>query len=250
MSVHKNAKESAAVVSIAFYAIAAIGLALCIISILMNSTVNASVAVALFFVSVIAGSISIAHRSAPLHGRRIMKLTMFTVTVVYTMFVIYLTFFGRDVGKYTAIQGAFSDPRDYYMSYYVNFKPLHTINYFYLENLANDSSLVTRVLVNMLGNIFLLAPTALLWPCIMRCMNNFFVYISGVICSSFMIEAIQLWTMRGSCDVDDVILNVFGAVLCFGLMRLPPLNRCIKTVMCCEECPVQRKLKQKEPPKK
>ena len=32
-------------------------------------------------------------------------------------------------------------------------------------------------------------------------------------------KLIRLFTLRGSCDVDDLILNVLGAILCYNLSR-------------------------------
>ena len=39
------------------------------------------------------------------------------------------------------------------------------------------------------------------------------------------VELLQLATMLGSCDIDDLILNVIGASLGFFLWKHTPLHR-------------------------
>jgi len=42
------------------------------------------------------------------------------------------------------------------------------------------------------------------------------------------VEAMQLLLCCGSCDVDDVILNLLGALLLYGLCMLPPVRRALE----------------------
>jgi hypothetical protein len=46
-----------------------------------------------------------------------------------------------------------------------------------------------------------------------------------LILSVVTVELLQFIFMVGSCDVDDLILNVTGGMLFFLFLRLPPLSR-------------------------
>jgi glycopeptide antibiotics resistance protein len=40
-----------------------------------------------------------------------------------------------------------------------------------------------------------------------------------------LLETIQLLTLTGSCDIDDLILNLTGAILAFGFIKLISLQK-------------------------
>ena len=42
------------------------------------------------------------------------------------------------------------------------------------------------------------------------------------------VEALQLLLACGSCDVDDVLLNLAGTLIVFGILKLPFLQRLLK----------------------
>ena len=43
-----------------------------------------------------------------------------------------------------------------------------------------------------------------------------------------LVEGVQLFTGTGSCDVDDVILNLAGALLAYGMVAIPPVKRLLQ----------------------
>ena len=71
------------------------------------------------------------------------------------------------------------------------------------------------------------------------------------------VEALQFVLCCGSCDVDDVILNLSGTLIVYGLIRIPVINRLVKRLYLWQESapldgqvptePSQNKLSQSEP---
>lgn len=73
---------------------------------------------------------------------------------------------------------------------------------------------------NLLGNIFVFSPLGFFLPSLFnqctRLKNT--LLVSLVI--SLLIEIVQLIFSIGACDIDDIILNVFGSLLGFGVYYL------------------------------
>lgn len=92
-----------------------------------------------------------------------------------------------------------------------NFIPLKSI-FTFLFNSKN-----IRISVkNLLGNIIAFAPFGFLVPVLTDRMSKFKSIIVSSFILSLMFEIIQLLTALGEFDVDDILLNVLGAI--FGYL--------------------------------
>jgi glycopeptide antibiotics resistance protein len=73
---------------------------------------------------------------------------------------------------------------------------------------------------NLLGNIFAFSPLGFFLPLLfIKCDSpkiNFLVSF----CLSLVIEIVQFLFYLGTCDIDDLILNVLGSLLGYGVFRL------------------------------
>lgn len=78
---------------------------------------------------------------------------------------------------------------------------------------------VARNLIYLLGNFIGFAPLGLFLPGLFKKQKKFLVYSSTVILILIGVELSQLITMRGSFDIDDIILNLTGACIGFWLLR-------------------------------
>jgi len=79
----------------------------------------------------------------------------------------------------------------------------------------------TRIAMeNLLGNIFAFIPLGFLLPLLFKVCNRFIVTFLLSLSASLLIEIAQLLFYLGSCDIDDLILNVLGSLLGYGVYRL------------------------------
>ena len=79
----------------------------------------------------------------------------------------------------------------------------------------------------MLGNFLLFMPAGLLLPALfpkLRSPLRFALLMLGLLIG---VEVLQLLLRQGSCDIDDVILNLAGALLVFALCKLPRIDRAL-----------------------
>lgn len=81
------------------------------------------------------------------------------------------------------------------------------------------------VIINLAGNVAVFVPVGLFLPCLWKRQRNFGIFVLTVIGVVTLIEVTQLFTCMGSCDVDDLILNLLGASVGFGIFALPRVRR-------------------------
>ena len=95
-----------------------------------------------------------------------------------------------------------------------NLQPLFTIrNYLYALQFSSNEALRRHCLINLAGNIFLFIPAGWLFPTVWPRLGNFFRFFALSLGLIFLVESVQLFTLLGSFDVDDVILNLSGMTL-------------------------------------
>lgn len=103
----------------------------------------------------------------------------------------------------------------------INLTPLLTIrNYLYVIIHRSNDAVLAHCVINLLGNILLFIPGGLLIPLLRPKQRKFFRFFFTCLLSILAVEALQLFTLRGSFDVDDLILNLFGLTLGFILYHL------------------------------
>lgn len=66
---------------------------------------------------------------------------------------------------------------------------------------------------NLVGNIVVFIPFGFLLPYVMKWGKNFFVMLLNAFIFVTGIEIFQLFSAFGAFDVDDILLNCFGAVI-------------------------------------
>ena len=123
-------------------------------------------------------------------------------------------------------------PRQYYLRWFVNFRPFESIYTVYIKGLLDGYVNLRYTLLNLLGNLCAFMPFAFFLPAFFRPMRRWYVFLPTILLIVAAVEGMQFWLMVGSCDVDDLILNAGGAFLLFWLLRIPPLRRfceCLRT---------------------
>ena len=144
---------------------------------------------------------------------------------IYGIIMLYLLF----IRNRTAVEGV--PYWEQVLSNY-NLTPFHTIhNYwhiltnkaYYMEKWGAISIYrynARHAFINLAGNVVMFVPLGALLPAANGKMRKFFRTFfasSGLILA---VEVLQLFTLLGSCDVDDLILNLCGVVLGYALWKL------------------------------
>ena len=102
----------------------------------------------------------------------------------------------------------------------VNFVPFKTIRMLYTYYFKYHEFTSWYWITNIYGNIALLAPFGFLLPLVRHRRMSFWSILLLAALFSVAIELCQYLAGVGEADIDDVILNVFGALLGYILYRI------------------------------
>lgn len=79
-----------------------------------------------------------------------------------------------------------------------------------------------------MGNLFVFSPMGLLLPCLFKNLRRFSKFSITMIMILIAVEAMQLLTNTGSMDIDDIILNLAGALISFAVWKLDMVQQLLK----------------------
>ena len=113
-----------------------------------------------------------------------------------------------------------------------NLTPFHTVgNYwhiltnkeYYLDKwgaYAIYRAQARHAFINLAGNIVMFVPLGALLPAADGKVRKFFRTFFAAFGVIVAVEVLQLFTLLGSCDVDDLILNMIGVVMGYILWKM------------------------------
>ena len=162
-----------------------------------------------------------------------MKINLWIFFGLYLLLLVTLTLFDSIWGRNGInLVNANINYKQYFENT-VNLVPFKTIM-MYIKQF--DSMYATRtVLLNLLGNIIALMPMAFFLPLLFKKQNkfrNFLLTTTGII---LLIEVLQLITSSGRFDVDDLILNLSGALILYGIIKIKAVNNLIRNIFLLEK---------------
>ena len=101
-----------------------------------------------------------------------------------------------------------------------NFIPFKTVGE-YADMMFNSSNphLRQHAFINLFGNIMMFVPLGFFLPCITVRFRAFAKHLLVCIVIILIIEITQLFTLLGSYDIDDLILNLIGTSMGFALFK-------------------------------
>lgn len=146
------------------------------------------------------------------------KDAYYIVFIIYCIVVLWLLF-GRSQYQFSG------DYKELYNTL-VNLRPLKTVSaYLYVLKNREDAYLRSVAAYNLFGNIVLFIPYGIFLPYLFKHLQKLWkVMLFGVI-TIVCVELLQIITLRGSCDIDDLILNMLGIFIGYMMYRITHLKR-------------------------
>lgn len=108
-----------------------------------------------------------------------------------------------------------------------NFHPFETVR-LYINAIRYNYIGMEIPLSNLVGNAMLFMPMAVFLPCLFRPMRRLWLFALTMTLVLVAVEAVQLALACGSCDVDDVLLNLAGTLIVFGILKIPSIQRLMR----------------------
>ena len=164
------------------------------------------------------------------YTKKILRVNLIIYFLIYTVTIFSLTLFDEIYGR----QGLIIIDWDKallknYLTHSFNLKPFHTIHLFtkgYMNGIVNFKSFS----INVIGNLTAFMPYGLFLPLIFKSMRKYYKFLTTMILIVVVIELLQFVTMSGSCDIDDLILNVLGASIIYLITKIKIINKLINKI--------------------
>ncbi len=157
---------------------------------------------------------------------RVLFYLMILFFLLYLYLIVSFTLLDPSLGRGTAsVYTDFAHRHREYAARFVNLRPFQSIWEVYIQGLLGGYLHPYYVLLNLLGNICAFMPMSFFLPLFFKTQKRPFVFLPTMILTVLVVEGLQFVLMVGSCDVDDLILNVSGAMLAYALFRIPSVNK-------------------------
>lgn len=164
------------------------------------------------------------------YNKNILKIHLIIYFLIYTITICTLTLFDEIFGRQGFVIIRWNKQLlDLYMKYSFNIIPFKTINLF-VSGYMNGIVSFKNLSINIFGNICAFMPYAIFLPLMFKGMNKFMNFFTAITFSVIIIELLQFVTMSGSCDIDDLILNVVGATVAYLITRIKCINKFIHKI--------------------
>ena len=164
------------------------------------------------------------------YTKKILKINLITYFIIYTITVITLTLFDEIFGRNgMVIVNWNKELLDMYMKTSFNIIPFDTIKLF-INGYIKDLVTLKDFSINVFGNLFVLMPYGMFIPLMFNKINKYYKFLILMTILVVGIEVLQFITLSGSCDIDDLILNVTGASIVYFICRIKCVNKFIKKI--------------------
>lgn len=145
--------------------------------------------------------------------KRGIKYTHIVLFLIYCVNLFYVLFLDRDFGRH-AITMSYQD----YLQFNVNLVPFETIMLFIRGYQRGVVSLET-LLGNIIGNMVVFMPMTYFLLVFFKKQRKWHIFFITIIMIVLGVEILQVFLRIGSGDIDDLILNVIGAIIMFSIIR-------------------------------
>ena len=164
------------------------------------------------------------------YDKKILKINLIIYFLIYIFLVFSLTLFD-DIYNRNGLVLIDWDKEllKRYLDTSFNIVPFKTIKLF-INGYINGFVSIKSFCINILGNLFAFMPCALFIPILFKKINKYYKFLIILIISVVIIEILQFITMSGSCDIDDLILNITGATVAYYILKIKFINKIINRI--------------------
>ena len=156
---------------------------------------------------------------------KIMRNRIFALFLFYIILIVDFTLIDDALGR-DIFGGLKWNTAEFYryINESTNLIPFETLKLF-INALKNGTLPFWSVFENIFGNFAAFMPLPFFTVCLFKRINRWYSVLAVTLTSVLLIELLQLLLLTGSSDIDDVILNVSGAMLFYALLRIPAVSR-------------------------
>ena len=161
-----------------------------------------------------------------IRGKIIKRQLIFTF-VFYLIMLIDFTLIDEGMGRniFNVLSWNNDAFRDY-INTSTNLVPFYTVKLF-INGYKNGNVAFLVMHENIFGNFVAFMPLSFFLPCLFKRFNKWYRVLIAVTLSVITVELLQFLFLTGASDIDDVILNVTGAMCFYAVLRIKKVSRII-----------------------
>lgn len=162
--------------------------------------------------------------------RKIIRRQLFFTFIFYIIMLVDFTLIDDGMGRnifnvFSWNETAFRD----YLNNSTNLTPFATVRLF-INGYKNGKLSLWAAAENIFGNFIAFMPLAFFAVCLFKRFDRWYSVFTAVLLSVMTVELLQFLFLTGSSDIDDVILNVAGAMCLYAVLRLKTISRGISKI--------------------
>lgn len=157
----------------------------------------------------------------PKHTERIMKISFLIFFALYLALLLTFLFFDSYFER--------GLPKDELKEGLIRLVPFSTIGGF-AKSISVGGHSAERIATNLLGNLVAFMPLSFFLPLFLRRLRRIIPFTLSVMLFVTLIELAQYVFSVGVCDIDDLILNTFGTIIAFYLLKMLPVRKMIDKI--------------------
>lgn len=152
--------------------------------------------------------------------RKIIKRQLFFTFIFYIVMLVDFTLIDDGMGRniFNVISWNETAFRDY-VNTSTNLVPFYTVKLF-INGYKNGQLALSAMLENIFGNFVAFMPLAFFTVCLFKRFDRWYSVFTAVLLSVMTVELLQFLFLTGASDIDDVILNVSGAMCLYAVLRI------------------------------
>ena len=146
-------------------------------------------------------------------NNRPMRINLRVFLMLYLLLFATLTLFDPLWGRNGGFVNWNRELFDMYVQNSLNLVPFKTVMQYF------NRGTVSQFAVNIVGNLIYLMPLGILLPLNFEKQRRTWIFLLTCVLIVSAVEIIQFAPLSGSCDIDDLILNVSGAFIVYFFMK-------------------------------
>ena len=150
--------------------------------------------------------------------KKIFYSLLWSTFAVYCLALVWLLFLCRTTSPMSISE---------YFRTVANFVPLRTITRYIT---IYSYGYISLSIINLVGNFLLFLPMGAMLPCILKKLDRFYKIVIIITAMVLIVEILQGIFRVGTPDIDDLILNLTGAMFGYAITKLPFVNKAIKKI--------------------
>ena len=203
-----------------------------IFSILPNVILNVQITIGGFaipiFIIIVAMIVEIKRTKDIQEKNNIRNFWLKILFIIYCLLLVTILFLNNEY-RMPGFQNISTFSKEHFES--SNIIPFSTI-IGYISGMISHDINTKIVIVNFATNLFLFAPMGFFVPILFKeKIKNTKQFIIMIFVTTVIVEILQFITYRGSTDVDDIILNMIGAIIVYMLMKTKFAKKILEKVI-------------------